>query len=864
MAPRITAMDWDSYKNRDLIDPTQSRRPDGKALETEEDRLQASFDINRGARDQEEYVGNEPRGAMPDRISIIALVKNNPLTIPHINSRMDDATAARAAQQHYSGILEAGGQRALQLLRAAATEGNKAVQKARELGNGDDFTVVASHQGAAQVTAALVNTALDLYPASREDAVKRGNQFYAHEEESVTKTIARARKEGWGNRDGIQQLPTNPAKVDFAAFSDTFNSRVRPQDTQRLHPVAVAKLLDRSHLVRDTNENSDTFGRVVGLTESLQKRVRAPYHETIVDHANSPARGGSIAVPPSAILSTKPPTTRSVDAQGNATQVADTGVALSTESVRVARAIFADPKGRDLAAKAIEKAGKDEEIVLGSMVADLSKVKTKARISTVHNDKTSTFALEQHGYTAAQARYLQNGKQMIDHATQVDMYLGDTPNPLNTYLLGYAAERGNIGTIVQGDRTLSLSQAQSLGASSYLTPAQMMRQGLTKGLDVEASDPATAVFLTLLRSPEGRMANRDIHALQGTGMELRDIIDAAQDPDKSRELTHEHRVSLQAVRMLKTGDVSFAAGNLPHVLQEIQGKGLALVGRSDFPAALRNDDPNGPTFAIISGDVESFRNAQGLVGVVGDRLRSDTKTHAEAAAAVAPHLAALAQTKQPRAWVDGQTPFPMDARKGDIVVIPGGVGVFNNSEEEQAHMERDMAGAITVSFDTVPSYNVYRAPKGRSKTAKGTQEMVRNLPNDTHAAQAGTALGQIADRLIVTNGDTRHYTAAKTATAAQLRDGKRVLAVPAPSGHPNALTNALLRGEGTKSLRDANFGTATVEEDAMKAVEGGPVAIRLNPHNPEAAAKAVVGLVKTGKVAKAAEQAPTKTQEDVR
>lgn len=853
MAPRITALDWDSYKNRESIDPTQSRKPDGKALETEEDRLQASFDINRGARDAEEYVGNEPRGAMPEKMSIVALVKSNPLTVPHISGAMDNATAARSAQQYYAGILQEGGPRALKLIRDAASEGNKAVQKAREIGNGDDFTVVASHQGAAQVTAALVHTALELYPASREDALKRGQQFNPHHEEDVRKTLARARKENLGSRDGIQKLPTDASKVDFKAIDATFNARVRPHSTERLHPTAVAKVLDPSHLVRQTDEKSDDYGRVVDLRDSLKSRVREGYHEAIIDHANSPARAGSMAIPPSAILSTKEP----VDREGKST-----GVALSDEGVKRSRVIFADAAGLERAKAAIAAAGADEEIIVGSMANDLNAVKTSARKSVVHNAKSSTYVLEQHGYSGQAARYLENGKQMINHATHAEFYLGDEPNSLNAFLVGHAAARGNIATVYQGDRQLSLPQSQALGATQYMTAAQMVRRGLASGLEAEGHEPAAAVGLSLLRSPDGRMSNADILAVQASGLSLREAMDAAQDPNKARELITEHRVSMQGARILKTGDAAHAGSNLPLVLNEVQGKGLALVGPEDFPAALRNsNDPNAPVYAVISGDVDAFRNAKSLVGIIGDRLRSDNPNDAKVAASVAPHMAALEATKQPRVWVDGQTPFPMEPRKGDVIIVPGGLGVFNNEGEKAAQDARDLAGAITVSFDKVPSTRVFVAGKGRSK---GKEENIENTPNESMAPTAARHMAMMAERLVITNGRSDAYSATKEAAAAHLRTGKRVLVIEAPAGVKNSLTTALARGEGQKALLDAGLGRATVEDQALQAVKGGPVAIRLNPRNPEGAAKAVVDLVKGKPQATDAHKPATKTQEDVR
>lgn len=868
MAPRITALDWDSYKNRESVDPTLSRRVDGGVLKNEEDRLRASFDINRGSRDSEGYAGNDGQESTQIRMAIVPLLKSNPLTNPHENGSMDEATAARSTYQYFAGILEKGGQPALQMIRAAASEGNKAVQKAREITNTDNFTVVGSHTSSAQVVASFMSVALELAPPSREDAVKRPKQFSTGLEEkklrdgsisveqSVRETMKRAEREGWGNKEGMQVLPTDPSKVNFKAFAKAFAQLAEPKVEERLHPKAVEKLLHPDHLVRDTREGSDTFGQVVGLTPSLQGRVREQYHEAIVDHANSRARGASLPIPASAILSTKAPTVRAAEGGPK-------GVMLSDKTVSKTRVIFAEASNLEAAKKAVASAGADEEIIIGSMAKELGAVKTKARVSTISDPKSrGAYVLKKHGYSEEGAQFLAEKMQSINHATHAEFYLdADKPNRMLAFLAGHAATRGNLTHVQQGDEKLSLSQAQALGAAEFLTPAQMVRRSLADGLDVEVNEPAGAVALSLFRHNDAKIANRDIRAIQATGMHLQDVLGVAQDPNQARAFAVEHGVSQAALKILKEGDAAAVGSNLPHVLQELQGKGLSLIGPEDYPASMRHN-PDVPPFAIVDGDVDHLRNLKGAIGITGDRLLApkanateEEKTAAlRLASDVAETMTAIAATKQPRIWVDGQTPFPMEAGKNDVIIVSGSVG----------HEENASAGT-RVSFGVVPSTVVYKAPTGRGKNAKGTQEMIRNEPSESQAPTAGKFLGQMADRLVVTNSDAAHYTASKTAVVEQLKQGKRVVAVPA-QGHVKAATlnAALLRNDGHKALKDAAMGSATVEDPALKAVAGGPVAIRFNPRNAAVAAQGLADLAAGRPITKVSEKTAVKTAEDQR
>lgn len=848
MAPRITSMTWDDYKNRDTLENVPGGKGE-KALDTEEDRLLASFDIKRGTLDSEDYAGNDQKGPMLERIAIVPLVRNHPLHPPHITSMMDDTTAAKSAYAHFRSILETGGPRGLKLVRDLASAGNTAVQRSREMGNDGAFAVPSGHKGVSHVIATLMETALDVYPASREDALNRGKDFRTNDGESVAKTMEKAKAAGLGSREGLQKLPTDPAKVDFKRFLDVLDARAKPQDMGRLHPSTVAQMLEADNFVKETDTTKANYGFIVGLGEKLERAVPAAYHDMLIERAttgNKAIRSASLPIPPDAI-------------KGNAFKV---------EGISVARAIFADKDGVPKAKARIEQVSaaavtskKTEEILIGSMKDDLEPAaKSKGlRIANVagENKKRVTF-LEKQGYGTKSAQYLVKGEQIIAHADVVDFALGKTPNDLNLFLLGYAAKQGKLGQVTQGDQTLSLAAAMALGIPAHKDNAEMMRASLAQGLDAHASEPAAAVALHLMRNEaEGLMSAKDIKAIQTLDMPLVEVAAAAADKEKAAALMEQTGVSASAMRLLADAKVIADAGrNMPHVQSELMQRHMHIVGEESYPEALRGV-ANLPPYIIMSGDPEAFAALKGIVGIVGENLGKGEKD-VELAAGIAPHMAAIAQTGAPRAWVEGATPFPMTPRKGDVIIVAGG-----QPENDDAQTARDAAGAITLFVD-VPSRLSYQPPKSRAKGAKGEEVVVKNMPHPTYQDKAGAILGALADRLVVTNGrDTGSYTAVGPALLGQLEEGKRV-AVIEPRGaarEASPITAALANHTGRNALKMAGYGAAIVEKADLAKLDGGPVAMRMSAARPENAAAALAALARGERAQTATAQ---RTQEHTR
>lgn len=828
------ALSWDDYKSREPGSSNNTKR--FMAALNDENRHLANPDDDRAGAQEDDYAGNDPRQPLPERISIVAIVKRSPLNVPSINGGMDERTATQAATQYYEGILQAGGQRALNLIRGAASEGNKAVIKARELGQKDDFHVVAGHNGAAQAAASLVAAALEQYPATREDAQSSVYSEDTNHEESARATLAKAKNKDF-DRKGFQKLPTDADKVDFKKILESFRQNAPKLSTARIHPESVSKEI-RKGVVRDQDPDSLTFKKAIGFTDEMKAKIDPAFHETVLAHENSTARYGSLKAPVSAFAG------------------------MSLRPVSQSRAIFCDPKEVYAAKTALQNAGKDEEIIIGSKANELGTVKTQARVSKVHFEKASTMALEKMGFDGTSARYLKNGMQMIDHADTVDMFMDKEPNKLNGYLLGYAASQGKIGTVTKGNKTLTLAEAQAEGAANYMSMAAATRRSLSQGFDVDLSDPAAAVGMTLLRDEkDGVITPKDIRAIQSVpDMTLLDVVEAVQTDEGAAQFQAESRVSAQAIRLLRNEQAVANAGrNLSHVLETITRNGHGLVGRDGMPESLRNME-NGPNFAIISGDVSKFVNADKTVGVFGEYLRNDSDKDAELASRIAPTLNEIDKTGITRVMMDKATPFPIEPKDGDIVVLNGGLGVFANDTDRESQDERDMAGAVTVSFDQVPSIEVYKAgPRGK----KGEIVEIENHGTDASAPRAARYASAMSSRLVVTNGnDLSERNPTKAAITQQLLEGKRVVAVDPGATNASKLTSALVNNKGRKALEAAGYGASTVEDPRLKPVEGGYVAMR-SGSDPAKTAAHIKSLVTTGQPI-AQQKSKTKTREDQR
>ena len=170
----IRAMDWDEYKNPAISETAQRNTPGENAITSEQERLYASSDNKRGARDDDNYDGNSDdsfnRDEMREKTSIIPLVASNPLTIPGVRSDMTDAQARTVAIQHIQGTLETGGPAAMNLINQAARQGDKAVHKARDMGLSDTIVVVSGHNAASEVVASFMQQALHHFPVSTRES----------------------------------------------------------------------------------------------------------------------------------------------------------------------------------------------------------------------------------------------------------------------------------------------------------------------------------------------------------------------------------------------------------------------------------------------------------------------------------------------------------------------------------------------------------------------------------------------------------------------------------------------------------------------------------------------------------------------
>jgi hypothetical protein len=846
-------MTWDDYKNRDTVENGQGAKGD-KPLDTEEDRLLASFDIKRGSQDAEEYAGNDQKGPLQERMAIIPLVRSHPLHPPHVAFGMDDTTAAKSTYTHFRSILEAGGARGLKLVRELASAGNTAVQRSRDMGLDGSFGIPAGHKGVSHVIATLVETALDVYPPSREDALNRGKDFRTSDSESVAKTMAKAKEAGLGSREGIQKLPTDPAKVDFKRFLDVLDARAKPQDMGRLHPSTVAQMLEAGNFVKETDNTKATFGSIIGLGDKLARAVPEAYHDMLIERAtsgNKALRSASLPIPPSAI-------------QGNAFKV---------EGISLARAIFADKDGLEQAKANIQevkanakKTKQTEEILIGSMKGELETAAKGdgIRLANVAGDNKRRVAfLEKQGYGTKSAEYLAQGEDILRHVAggsgKADFSLGSKPNDLNLFLLGDACKLGVVGKVTQGDKTLTLAESMAIGIPAHKDNGEMMRAVMAKGLDAHASEPVAAVALDDLHSEQhGVISDKDIKRLQTADMNLVEMVALAADKEKAAGLMEQTGASAQAVQVLSDGKAVADAGrNLTHAQTELMQRHMHIVGPEDYPEAMRGS-ANVPPYLLLVGDPEVFANLKGIVGIVGEALGKGDKD-VEMAATIAPHMAAIAQTGAPRAWVEGATPFPMEPRRNDLIIVPGG-----QPSDDETQAAREAAGALTV-FLMVPSRVAYQPPKSRAKGAKGEEVVIKNMPHPTHMPKAGAVLGALADRLVVTNGrDAGAYTAVGPALLGQLEDGKRV-AVVEPRGNnreASPITAGLANHTGRNALKAAGYGASVVENADLAKLDGGAVAMRLSNSKPAAAAAALAAIARGERPAQAA--AAERTQDQVR
>lgn len=836
-------MSWNDYMNRDARTPRQGVNTFRKPL-TDENRHMANPDDDRpGALEDGEYDGREAMPPLPEQISVIGIKAKSPLKVPYVTSGMDEKQAGRVANQWIAGLLERGGDQALSYIRAAHTEATRAQRLGNDLGHDGKFTVVDSHNSTAVQLAALIDAVRDTYPIENNKE-KKTAIGEIHHEESVAKTLQK-HAGATEQRSTGAKIPNDPSKVDFAALLKKFEERAPQISSERIHPQYFEQNLKGELKKEDVTFGNKTSKRVTGLKEG--SIISSEYEATIVKHVNSVARLTSMPIPASAINGSKKPKT-----------VTGTTV------------VFAEPEGKDMAMERISGAAANEEFIIGSSGV-LKGASSKARISpcdgvnTDYQSKATKKQIENImalGFPQGHAKYLVAGMQKIDAADKVEMHLAKEPSELHTFLMGYAYKtRGNLERVTMGGEDVSLGKVQAMGVSSYKSYSQSMLDDLKDQLQVDVKSPSAAVAMKLMaKAQNGSISDKDILAVQenseGTFFETVRKIQDMSTRDAAA-FQRSSGISSETLRLLNGGqkmkefeEVSDVQARILNRVAEDMGEissfaaknGQSIVGPNEMPESMR---ALGKPFLFVSGDAESFKNAKNIVGIVGEKLSSEDEKESALASKIAPQISALNDVNVTRAWVEGSTPMDMKPQKGDIVFVRGGLGLVENEAQSGAQDARDMTGAITVS-DQVPFYSVYQPPARSNSKEKGQMVQMLNYGNHRTEQAAGRSLGQISDRLMVTNGKAGNDTVLTSAVEQNLEKGTKVIVVaPGASKSVSTFTHALATQTGLQALKNAGFGNSTLENPAIKNVQGGPVAMKTNADAKRTASQ-IESLVQTG------------------
>lgn len=836
-------MSWNDYMNRDARAPRQGVNTFRKPL-TDENRHMANPDDDRpGALEDGEYDGRESMPRLPEQISVIGIKAKSPLKVPYVTSGMDEKQAGRVANQWITGLLERGGEQALSYIRSAHSEATRAQRLGHDLGHDGKFTVVDSHNSTSVQIASLIDAVRETYPIENTKD-KQAAIGDIHHEESVARTLQKHASKTEQRSSGAK-IPNDPSKVDFSALLEKFQERAPQISSERIHPQFFEKNLKGELRKEDVTFGNKTSKRVTGLKEG--SIISPEYEATVVKHVNSIARLTSLPIPASAISGNQKPKT-----------------------VTATTVVFAEPARKDMAMDRIANASENEELIIGSSGV-LKGASSKARISPCDGVNTdyqtkatkrqiqNTMAL---GFPQGHAKYLVAGMQKIDAADKVEMHLDKDPSELHTFLMGYAYKtRGNLERVTMGGEDVSLGQSQAIGVSSYKSYSQSMLDDLKDQLQVDIKSPSAAVAMKLMaKAQNGSIADKDILAVQenseGTFFETVRKVQDMSTRDAAA-FQRSSGISSETLRLLNGGqkmkefeEVSDVQARILNRVAEDMGEissfaaknGQTIVGPNEMPDSMR---ALGKPFLFVSGDADSFKNAENIIGIVGEKLSSDNEKESALASKIAPQISALSDTNVTRAWVENSTPMDMKPQKGDIVFVKGGLGLVENETQSGAQDARDMAGAITVS-DQVPFYSVYQPPARSNSKEKGQMIQMLNHGNNRTEQAAGRSLGQISDRLMVTNGKAGNDTVLTSAVEQNLMKGTKVIVVaPGTSKSVSTFTHVLSTQSGLQAMKSAGFGNSTLESKKMANVQGGPIAMKTNT-DPKRTASQIESLVMSG------------------
>jgi len=826
-----------------------------------------AFDQN---RDQGEYDGGEAR-ATPTRAPqayIMAAFSSHRLALKDRSADMPSAMAGNALALQYRTILEAGGEPALRLLRAAAQIGGKAAVEAGEISRGPDDFAAANEAFMERFSAVDSADAIKL----RKDAFARSAAWAMSVKTDTLKAQA----------EGARRSPEAEAgNREVAAEFDRIMAR-REKVLAEIDKVTVSmSAAEKSAWKADVfatrkNLSEDEDARAGGDKARMDTRTEAKDTEVRV------SSGGAFPSPRFTV------------------------VALTADEARVMRsmidyALTLMPPEKGYEPQKLLRS--PDELPSPEAMAAVAKGWMRPPVANRFLDEKTGAPVKVVGVISGYGHSAANVAADLVKNTKADVAFALDGNPAlwsaverrdpSQKLLRLGGPRGSRDvvlreTINKSDAVMVVWNGKKTDAS-YVAIAQAYRRGALvatyndngQKLDVDvigrqavadipsqralkqrmnenvfdfpAAEPEARFAMSLLRNADGSMKNKDIFAASASGMTLKEIAEIARDDVGKARLVRETGMSAAAAKLF--GDdaaLDVARSGYTMSINAINGAGMKVIGPESYPDALLRSGKF-PPFMFAMGDVSLLTEPRPVVGVIQNDALNPDFAHVverglpEIVSGVRERGAIVAQLEPTRREIlPDMTP--------DVLLV--GSGINYGTEAQLANRVAVLAsGGVVLSILPPVMNGIVKVPPQRKGDAYVKKP---NWSKDFGGGARNTAadvLAGMAETVVVPSFDARARDVSHRVLEEALVGGRRPIVfdqshLPFPETSGN---REILSGEGLESLRKAGFGQAAVAS-LTGTFDGGYPAISAGRH-PERAAEAVMKVVSGEIYREAAEKA---------
>jgi hypothetical protein len=415
--------------------------------------------------------------------------------------------------------------------------------------------------------------------------------------------------------------------------------------------------------------------------------------------------------------------------------------------------------------------------------------------------------------------------QVIDSSDAVTVFWDGDERSAGSRAIAAAARAGKLAKVCDASgKEMPLFETANECMMAHMSKKEFARSKTLDAFSVPASDPVGRLGLSLIRNEkEGRLSDKDINRLAMTGETINHFADMAESQQGKEALRDEFRLTSNAIKLLgNEGVMADARSSFLRINKHLSENNVEVVGPEDYPKDLLSSGQM-PPYLFIQGPKEVFRNADNIVGVIGEGA-SEGVEQRMTASRTAPAISGLASTKATIARVEGSTSVKVPVNAPQVLIIDSGHAYGDETKLKDREDVLDAGGVVISLLPPEEKSSFYdRISKGRVG--------IESTANDITNRQAASLMGAMSGTVLVTEMNTDSKSATHAAVLSGLEAGRRPTVVnysDAMGSQAVSGNRALTMGRGSKALELAGYG-AKVIEGLGKDMEGSRVSIDTGP-----------------------------------